>query len=63
MTTATPVQRVVFESCDICGSDELKRLPADWANGDAIPIVGCGNPWHYAVASLGDAKREGSEPE
>jgi len=51
------------EKCPVCTSEALMRLPADWqdrAHGDGwavreyIPIVGCGNPWHYATASVGD---------
>lgn len=45
-----------FDKCDLCGSQEVVRLPADWQDGKtAIPIVGCGNPWHYATQSLGDS--------
>jgi hypothetical protein len=45
--------------CANCGEDTVLRLPDDWQTqvnaGAAIPIVGCGNPWHYADHSLGDA--------
>ncbi len=50
---------VQAERCDVCGDREVFRLPADWqdqvAAGKALPIAGCGNPWHYATASVGDA--------
>jgi hypothetical protein len=40
------------EPCSICGEDTVIRLPDDWQEqveaGAAIPIIGCGNPWHYA---------------
>jgi hypothetical protein len=42
------------EICPIgCDSGERLELGTDWqaevASGTAIPIVGCGNPWHYTV--------------
>jgi len=40
----------VFLLCPVCGSRERVELIADWQNlvqRQAIPIVGCGNPWHY----------------
>lgn len=57
-----------FAVCPVCGESVVMRLRDDWADGrdgpfgdfadpPAIPIVGCGNPWHYATASLGDAPR------
>ena len=47
---------IEFDKCDVCGSQQVVRLPDSWQDGDsAIPIVGCGNPWHYAIRSLGDA--------
>lgn len=44
-----------FASCPECDSQTMVRLPDDWqAQELMIPIVGCGNPWHYATKSLGD---------
>lgn len=44
-----------FAECPVCGSSRVSRLLDDWRESDrAIPIVGCGNPWHYATRSLGD---------
>lgn len=48
--------------CPVCGSSEVVRLVDDWRQQDdlggtairALPIVGCGNPWHYATRTLGD---------
>lgn len=54
----TTVRDVVFDLCPVCGSSELSRLPDDWQTGGAIPIVACGNPFHYAVRSLGDGPPE-----
>jgi hypothetical protein len=37
-----------FEHCPVCGSALRMTLLPDWQeSGAAIPIVGCGNPWHY----------------
>lgn len=40
-----------FEHCPVCGTDETVHMPTDWeaavAAGACVPIVGCGNPWHY----------------
>jgi hypothetical protein len=37
--------------CPVCWSDATFRLPSDWQDrverGQSVPIVGCGNPWHY----------------
>jgi hypothetical protein len=44
-----------YAHCPVCGSPAVVRLPAEWADGRALAIVGCGNPWHYAVLSLGDS--------
>ena len=39
------------EACPTCGDPVTVWLPTDWQaavqTGDRIPIVGCGNPWHY----------------
>ena len=47
--------------CPICNDGVVIRLPDDWRAqvdaGSAIPIIGCGNPWHYADHTLGDASR------
>ena len=46
------------EACPVCGEDVVVKLSADWqalvGEGAAIPIVGCGNPWHYATSTLAD---------
>lgn len=47
----TIVDRIA--ACPVCGSEEVRRLHDDWQTLDvAIPIIGCGNPWHYATRSL-----------
>lgn len=34
--------------CEICGSDEVVRLKKPISQvGGIIPIIGCGNPFHY----------------
>jgi hypothetical protein len=43
---------MAVSSCN-CGSNVVVRLPSNWQTlvnevGLAIPIIGCGNPWHYA---------------
>lgn len=49
-------EETVFAACPECGSQLVARLVDDWQSRSApIPILGCGNPWHYAVKSLGDA--------
>ena len=44
--------------CPACGGADLVRLPDDWALrvevGGTLPLVGCGNPWHYATRTLAD---------
>jgi hypothetical protein len=41
----------VFDICPICKASVRVRLLDDWRErsqrGEPIPIVGCGNPWHY----------------
>ena len=43
----------IFEGCPECGNGASARLARDWVAqvnaGASIPIVGCGNPWHYFV--------------
>jgi hypothetical protein len=44
--------QTVLGTCPICGSPDCVRLVPDWqaivnAQGRPIPIIGCGNPWHY----------------
>jgi hypothetical protein len=56
---------VTVAGCAIEGCPDpaaVVRLGPDWQaevtdpdDGAAVPIVGCGNPWHYATASMGDA--------
>lgn len=41
--------RSPFKGCPVCGSAEVAALNDDWNDGRLIPIVGCGNPWHYIV--------------
>jgi hypothetical protein len=47
--TAPPPIR--FQRCEICDSQSIVRLPDDWQDrvdaGASLPIIGCGNPWHY----------------
>ncbi len=57
-----------FAKCPFCGSGAVARMKDDWQDvvdvredpsgvltaNVAVPIVGCGNPWHYTT-SLGDA--------
>jgi hypothetical protein len=46
----------LVEECPECSSITVVRLKPDWWKGTGpIPIVGCGNPWHYAILSLGDS--------
>lgn len=44
----------IFEACPVCFSKIVVRLIPNWQGFGQIDIVGCGNPWHYAVKSLGD---------
>ena len=47
----TDLRLIVPVACDLCGDDRIVELPPDWQaqvdDGAAIPIIGCGNPWHY----------------
>jgi transcription elongation factor Elf1 len=45
---------VKFENCPLCGSQSIVKLPIDWQGNGIIPIVACGNPFHYTEASLND---------
>lgn len=48
--------RRMLQVCPVCTGTEVARLAMDWeqqvAAGGAIPIVGCGNPWHYDTLGL-----------
>ena len=48
---------VLFRGCALCGSPSIVELPTKWqidvAGGYIIPIVGCGNPWHYINGDTG----------
>lgn len=51
-----------FVRCPVCGDPARAALVADWqrrVNEErmAIPIVGCGNPWHYVDADAPHAAR------
>lgn len=39
------------DECPLCGDGEQLILAATWRDdvdaGGSIPVVGCGNPWHY----------------
>jgi hypothetical protein len=63
-----------FQDCPLCGSASVMRLVKDWADGRPIPIVGCGNPWHYSLPNgapldieptpgLREATRRDSQPD
>lgn len=47
----------MFDVCPICGATTRVRLLDDWRErvnrGEPVPIVGCGNPWHYHGVGLG----------
>ena len=47
-------KKVRFEKCPICDSGDIVKLPNGWAGDGAIPIVACGNPWHYTEATMSD---------
>ena len=50
------VRAINFDRCQVCDSMAVVRLPDDWQEQErAIPVIACGNPWHYATRSLGDA--------
>lgn len=36
-----------FDQCPYCGSTAMVRLAPDLIDRSGVPIVGCGNPWHY----------------
>lgn len=39
----------IVQHCPVCGDPERCTLIDGWREVEAtpIPIVGCGNPWHY----------------
>ncbi len=44
----------VVAACPVCGSIDVLRLVPDWRRiveerGAPVPVVGCGNPWHYCL--------------
>ncbi len=49
---------VPFLLCPVCHGDRIVRMPDDWGKqveqGATIPIIGCGNPWHYANMAPSD---------
>jgi hypothetical protein len=60
--------RLAFDDCPTCSDPSLVRLPADWqaqvGASALIPIVGCGNPWHYVgieASTLGSSERLAAE--
>lgn len=50
------------ERCPNCRSAEVQRLVPDWQarvqRGERVPIVGCGNPFHYDAAEFRDGQQE-----
>lgn len=54
----TGVRAIEFSNCPICDNGAVVRLPDDWQEQEdrKIPIIACGNPWHYATASLAEAR-------
>lgn len=50
-TGSEPRTEATVQACPLCGSTAVVRMAHDWQGavnqGEAIPIVGCGNPWHY----------------
>jgi hypothetical protein len=51
----TILDRTTGEACPVCLSRATFRLPDDWRErveaGGEVPIVECGNPWHYVVTA------------
>jgi len=49
---AEPPALDVFAACPVCGRIEQVEMRDGWQAavdaGATIPIIGCGNPWHYA---------------
>ena len=45
------MKQIRFLNCPNCRKRQIVQMPDDWQAqveaGAAIPIVGCGNPWHY----------------
>ena len=52
LTVYVSQKDVPYLLCPICHGGHIVRMPDDWheqvERGAAIPIIGCGNPWHYA---------------
>ena len=48
--------------CPECHRLSIIRLPDDWQDrvdhGEAIQMVGCGNPWHYANVEQQNDRKE-----
>lgn len=46
-----PATAPIIERCPVCADTVAVRLDPRWRAqveaGQTIPIVGCGNPWHY----------------
>lgn len=50
----------MFETCPVCDNEARVVMVADWQErGEAIPIIGCGNPWHYGLGDAGVATPAG----
>ena len=47
----TPSKVTARPLCPSCGDAVVVTMPTDWQAavdaGASVPIVGCGNPWHY----------------
>jgi hypothetical protein len=64
-TPAAPTtpRAVQFARCPVCDNMAVVRLRDDWQKQNrSMPIIACGNPWHYATRSLGDAPEAHSTP-
>lgn len=55
MEVTAVAEKMEFVQCPVCSRTDVVRLPDGWQGDRAIPIVACGNPFHYAERTLGDA--------
>lgn len=56
---AEPRTKAAFVPCPVCDGRMRVTLVDDWQEtGIAIPIVDCGNPWHYTNVERGAAAPE-----
>jgi hypothetical protein len=43
-----------IEKCPVCSMETVVKLAVGWDDGRILPVIECGNPWHYIMPATWD---------